>query len=81
MTAQAHQKLLSPWTGPTSGLPSGAKVKGPLMTCLIPAVSNGGKWVNPISSEGEMRSRSGARSSRPKSHGVSSGDQGTQARS
>ena len=35
MTAQADQKFFLPGTGPTSGLPSGAKVKGPLMTRLI----------------------------------------------
>ena len=69
MTAQAHQKLVSPCTGPTSGLPSGAKVKGPLITCLMPALAMPGKCSKPISSEGVMRSRSGASSSWPKSHG------------
>ncbi len=42
ITAQATQKFVSPGTGPTSGLPSGAKVNGPLITCLIPAVSSAG---------------------------------------
>jgi hypothetical protein len=35
--------LVRPGTGPTSGLPSGAKVKGPLMICLMPAFSSAGK--------------------------------------
>ena len=42
ITAQATQKFVSPGTGPTKGLPSGAKVKGPLITCLIPAFSRAG---------------------------------------
>ena len=79
MTAQAHQKLVRPCTGPTSGLPSGAKVKGPLMICLMPAFSMPGKCLKPISSEGAMRSRSGGSSSWPKSHGVLTGDHGLQA--
>ena len=59
-----------PCTGPTSGLPSGAKVNGPLMICLMPAFSSAGKCWKPISSDGAMRSRSGASSSWPKFHGV-----------
>ena len=51
-----------PFTGPTSGFPSGAKVKGPLMICLIPAFSNAGKWRNPTSSDGAIRSISGSSS-------------------
>jgi hypothetical protein len=35
--------VLQARTGPTSGLPSGAKVNGPLMICLMPAFSSAGK--------------------------------------
>ena len=38
ITPQATQKLRSPRIGPTSGLPSGAKVNGPLTTRRIPVV-------------------------------------------
>ena len=79
ITPQADQKLVRPRTGPTSGLPSGAKVKGPLMTRLIPAFSSRGKCLNATSSEGAMRSKSGCSSSWPKLQGVVLGDQGTQA--
>ena len=79
ITAQAVQKLVSPCTGPTSGLPSGAKVKGPLITCLMPAFSSAGKCRKPTSSDGAMRSRSGCSSSWPKSQGVTFGDQGRQS--
>ncbi len=79
ITAQATQKLVSPCTGPTSGLPSGAKVKGPLMICLMPAFSMPGKCRKPTSSEGAMRSRSGSSSSWPKLHGVVTGDHGLAA--
>ena len=43
MTAQAHQKSRIPWTGPTSGLPSGENVKGPLTTFLMPTRARAGK--------------------------------------
>ena len=36
------QQLRTPGTGPTSGLPSGAKVNGPLITFLIPASASAG---------------------------------------
>ena len=36
MTPQATQKFLRPRIGPTSGLPSGAKVNGPLTTLRMP---------------------------------------------
>jgi hypothetical protein len=42
ITAQATQQLRTPGTGPTSGLPSGAKVNGPLITVLIPASAMAG---------------------------------------
>ncbi|MNL74319.1 hypothetical protein D3C87_1999380 [compost metagenome] len=79
MTAQADQKLVIPRTGPTSGLPSGEKVKGPLMIFLMPALLKAGKWRKPTSSSLVMRSRSSARSSWPKVHGVSIGDHGRQS--
>ena len=67
--------------GPTRGLPSGAKVKGPLMILRMPAFSNAGKCWKPTSSEGAMRSRSGGSRSWPKSQGVTFSDHGLQARS
>ena len=70
---------MSPGTGPTSGLPSGENVNGPLMICLMPAFSMPGKCRKPTSSEGAIRSRSGASNSCPKSQGVVTGDQGLQA--
>ena len=76
MTPQATQKPGSPRTGPTSGLPSGAKVKGPLMICLIPVFWKAGKWRKPTSSDGAMRSMSGSSSSWPKVHGVDCSDHG-----
>ncbi|MNT68831.1 hypothetical protein D3C72_2070930 [compost metagenome] len=79
MTAQADQKFVMPRTGPTSGLPSGEKVKGPLMIFLMPALLKAGKCRKPTSSSGEMRSMSSASSSWPKSQGVVTGDQGRQA--
>ena len=42
ITAQATQQLRMPRTGPTSGLPSGENVNGPLMIDLIPAVAMAG---------------------------------------
>ncbi len=79
MTPQAQKKLRSPGTGPTKGLPSGAKVNGPLITRLMPARSSGGKWAKASSRLGAIRSRSGVSSSWPKSAGVVCGDQGTHA--
>ncbi|OWK21663.1 hypothetical protein AJ88_18425 [Mesorhizobium amorphae CCBAU 01583] len=60
-------------------MPSSAKVKGPLMICLMPAFSMPGKCLKPISSDGAMRSMSGCSSSWPKSQGVLTGDHGLQA--
>ena len=45
MTPQASQKFCTPCTGPTIGLPSGVKVKGPLMTRLMPALASAGKCL------------------------------------
>jgi hypothetical protein len=42
MTPQATQKPRSPRIGPTSGLPSGANVNGPLTTRRIPIVPMAG---------------------------------------
>ena len=70
ITPQATQKLRKPRTGPINGLPSGAKVKGPLTTRLMPARPIAGKCSKPTSSEGAMRSRSLGRRSWPKSQGV-----------
>jgi len=50
-----------------------------LMTRLMPTFSRRGKCLNATSSDGAMRSMSGASSSCPKLQGVSFGDQGTQA--
>ena len=79
ITPQADQKPGSPRTGPTSGLPSGAKVKGPLMIFLMPVFWKAGKWRKPTSSEGAMRSMSGSSSSWPKFHGVTRSDHGLPA--
>ena len=76
MTPQATQKPGRPRTGPTSGLPSGAKVNGPLMICLMPVFWKAGKCLNPTSSDGAMRSMSGSSNSWPKFHGVSNSDHG-----
>ena len=45
MTPQATQKFFRPLTGPISGLPSGAKVKGPLTTLRMPAVAESGEML------------------------------------
>ena len=42
MTAHADQYPLLPGTGPTSGLPSGEKVKAPLTQVFIPTFSIAG---------------------------------------
>ncbi len=42
ITPQATQKFGSPRIGPTSGLPSGAKVNGPLTVFLMPTVASAG---------------------------------------
>jgi len=76
---QATQKFCKPRTGPTSGLPSGEKVKGPFTTFLMPARPTAGKCTKPRSSSGEIRSRSSGRSWLWKSSGVTSGDQATLA--
>ena len=81
MTPQATQKFRSPLIGPTSGLPSGAKVNGPLTTLRMPAAPSAGKCSKPTSRLGAMRSRSFGSRSWPKSHGVVTGDHGTPARS
>ena len=76
ITPQATQKFFRPLTGPISGLPSGAKVKGPLTTLRMPAVPSAGKCWNAVSRLGAMRSRSLGSRFWPKSHGVSRSLQG-----
>ncbi len=70
ITPQATQKFFKPRIGPTSGLPSGAKVNGPFTTFLMPAAPSAGKCANPTSRLGAMRSRSFGSRSCPKSQGV-----------
>ena len=77
ITPQATQWPRWPRTGPTSGLPSGANVNGPLMTDLMPTSWKTGKWSNARARFSEMRSRSGVSSWCPNSHGVVCGDHGT----
>jgi hypothetical protein len=62
-----------------SGLPSGAKVNGPLMTRAMPALARAGIrcWASSIRSAN--LSRSGVSSRIPKSAGVVSTDQGLPA--
>ena len=51
-----------PRIGPTSGLPSGLNVNGPLTNFWMPERPTAGKWAKPRSSSGAMRSRSCGRS-------------------
>ena len=59
-----------PGTGPIIGLPSGPKVKGPLITSFMPASASAGIRSKLIFNRSEMRSRSGGSKSCPKSSGV-----------
>jgi hypothetical protein len=77
MTAHATQKFLSPRTGPTSGLPSGAKVNGPLTALRMPTRPSAGKCRKPTSKYGASRSKSSGSSCMAKSSGVLSGDHTT----
>ncbi len=43
MQPQATQRFLLPGTGPTSGLPSGVKVKAPFTQRLMPTSASAGK--------------------------------------
>ena len=70
-----------PGTGPMSGLPSGAKVNGPLTTRAMPAVARAGMRWCATSMRSTNRSRSGVRSRIPKSRGVVSADHGLPASS
>ena len=75
ITAQATQKFLRPRTGPTSGLPSGAKVNGPLIAFLMPTRPSAGKCLKPTSKYGARRSTSSGSNCIEKSSGVFTGDQ------
>ena len=60
-----------------SGLPSGAKVKGPFTALRIPTRPSAGKCRKPTSKYGASRSKSSGRSCMENSSGVSIGDQTT----